>query len=96
MRNRVMYNTESKPLLQVKNKQGGGGDMMANSQTVMLVIRSARPTFRNNRDKVAFVVHASFVTSGFRLVAIGRPAFAADALTSSPTHGSYCVYYSRV
>ncbi|KAJ0247049.1 hypothetical protein HA466_0174940 [Hirschfeldia incana] len=60
---------------------------MANSQTVMLVIRSARPSFRNNRDKVAFVVHASFVASGFRLVAIGRPAFAPDALTSSPTQG---------
>ncbi|KAL0714356.1 hypothetical protein Bca4012_021335 [Brassica carinata] len=63
---------------------------MANSQTVMLVIRSARPSFRNYRDNVAFVVHASFVTSGFRLVAIGRPAFAEDALASSPTQGSYC------
>ncbi|CAH8382712.1 unnamed protein product [Eruca vesicaria subsp. sativa] len=60
---------------------------MANSQTVMLVIRSARPSFRNNRDKAAFVVHASFVASGFRLVAIGRPAFAEDALASSPTQG---------
>ncbi|KAG2329047.1 hypothetical protein Bca52824_000227 [Brassica carinata] len=60
---------------------------MANSQTVMLVIRSARPSFRNYRDNVAFVVHASFVTSGFRLVAIGRPAFAEDALASSPTQG---------
>ncbi|WZZ17425.1 hypothetical protein YC2023_110514 [Brassica napus] len=42
---------------------------MANSQTVMLVIRSARPSFRNYRDKVAFVLHASFVASGFRVVA---------------------------
>ncbi|KAF8091173.1 hypothetical protein N665_0452s0042 [Sinapis alba] len=60
---------------------------MANSQTVMLVIRSARPIFRNNRDNVAFVVHASFAASGFRLVAIGRSAFAEDALASSPTQG---------
>ncbi|CAF2111598.1 unnamed protein product [Brassica napus] len=60
---------------------------MANSHTVMLVIRSARPSFRNNRDKVAFAVHASFVASGFRVVAIGRHAFAENALASSPTQG---------
>ncbi|CAN6977469.1 unnamed protein product [Brassica rapa subsp. trilocularis] len=60
---------------------------MANSQTVMLVIRSARPSFRNYRDKVAFVLHASFVASGFRVVAAGRHAFAENALVSSPTQG---------
>ncbi|XP_013589856.1 PREDICTED: probable proteasome inhibitor [Brassica oleracea var. oleracea] len=60
---------------------------MANSDTVMLVIRSSRPQFRNNRDKIAFVVHASFIASGYKLVATGRPAFAEDALSSSPSQG---------
>lgn len=53
----------------------------------MLVIRSSRPQFRNNRDKIAFVVHASFIASGYKLVATGRPAFAEDALSSSPSQG---------
>ncbi|CAN7128445.1 unnamed protein product [Brassica rapa subsp. narinosa] len=60
---------------------------MANSDTVMLVIRSSRLQFRNNRDKIAFVVHASFIASGYKLVATGRPAFAEDALSSSPSQG---------
>ncbi|KAJ4885239.1 putative proteasome inhibitor [Raphanus sativus] len=60
---------------------------MANSDTVMLVIRSSRPQFRNNSDKIAFVVHASFIASGYKLVATGRPAFAEDALSSSPSQG---------
>ncbi|KAG2286983.1 hypothetical protein Bca52824_046587 [Brassica carinata] len=51
----------------------------------MLVIKSTRPRFRNNSDKVAFVVHATFVVSGYKLVAIGRHALAEDALASSPT-----------
>ncbi|KAF3557046.1 hypothetical protein F2Q69_00015381 [Brassica cretica] len=55
------------------------------SQIVMLVIKSTRPRFRNNSDKVAFVVHATFVVSGYKLVAIGRHALAEDALASSPT-----------
>ncbi|XP_018478548.1 probable proteasome inhibitor [Raphanus sativus] len=58
---------------------------MANPQIVMLVIQSSRPRFRNDSDKVAFVVHATFVASGYKLVAIGRPALAKDALASSPT-----------
>ncbi|KAF2569261.1 hypothetical protein F2Q68_00026426, partial [Brassica cretica] len=58
---------------------------VANSQIVMLVIKSTRPRFRNNSDKVAFVVHATFVVSGYKLVAIGRHALAKDALASSPT-----------
>ncbi|CAF2058569.1 hypothetical protein Bca4012_099528 [Brassica carinata] len=60
---------------------------MANSDTVMLVIRSSRPQFRHNCDKIAFVVHASFIASGYKLVATGRPAFAEDALSSSPSQG---------
>ncbi|CAH2064190.1 unnamed protein product [Thlaspi arvense] len=58
---------------------------MTNSTAVMATIKSARPTFRNNHDKVAFAVHASFLASGFDLTATGRPAFANDALSSSPT-----------
>ncbi|CAH8311097.1 unnamed protein product [Eruca vesicaria subsp. sativa] len=58
---------------------------MANSQKLMLVIRSSRPRFRNNNHKVEFVVHATFV-------AMGRPALAKDALASTPTKG----FYARV
>ncbi|XP_020888381.1 probable proteasome inhibitor [Arabidopsis lyrata subsp. lyrata] len=58
---------------------------MATTHAVMGVIRSIMPAFRNNNDKVAFVVHASFVVSGFILTATGRPAFAFDALSSSTT-----------
>ncbi|XP_048634867.1 probable proteasome inhibitor [Brassica napus] len=46
----------------------------------MLVIKSTRPRFRNNHDKVAFVVHATFVVSGYKLVAIGRHALATLSL----------------
>ncbi|CAA0386249.1 unnamed protein product [Arabidopsis thaliana] len=56
---------------------------MANSQTVMAMIRLARPPFRNNHDKVAFAIHSSFVASGYILTATGRPAFADEALSSS-------------
>ncbi|EOA32506.1 hypothetical protein CARUB_v10015787mg [Capsella rubella] len=58
---------------------------MATSHAVMGVIRSVMPAFRNSNDKVAFVVHASFVVSGYVLTATGRPAFAHDALSSSTT-----------
>ncbi|KAJ4904784.1 putative proteasome inhibitor [Raphanus sativus] len=60
---------------------------MANPQIVMLVIKSSRPRFRNDCDKVAFVVHATFVASGYKLVAVGRQALAKDALAPSPTQG---------
>ncbi|KAK7256270.1 hypothetical protein RIF29_29711 [Crotalaria pallida] len=36
---------------------------MATEKTVMTVIRAGRPTFRNQYDKIAFVVHASFLAS---------------------------------
>ena len=58
---------------------------MANEKSVMAVIRAARPTFRNNSDKVAFAVHASFAASGYELVATGPPAFSDSALSSSST-----------
>ncbi|CAH8262003.1 unnamed protein product [Arabidopsis lyrata] len=58
---------------------------MVTTHAVMGVIRSVMPAFRSNNDKVAFVVHASFVVSGFILTATGRPAFAFDALSSWTT-----------
>lgn len=59
--------------------------MTVTEQSVMGVIRAARPTFRNAHDKVAFSVHASFLASGFVLHATGPSAFVNDALTSSST-----------
>lgn len=56
---------------------------MATSETVMGMIRLVMPDFRNNHDKIVFSVHASFIISGFDLIATGRPAFALDALSSS-------------
>ncbi|XP_062003716.1 probable proteasome inhibitor [Rosa rugosa] len=58
---------------------------MANDKSVMAVIRAARPSFRNQNDKVAFAVHASFAASGYELIAAGRPAFSENALSSSAT-----------
>ncbi|XP_018503496.1 probable proteasome inhibitor isoform X1 [Pyrus x bretschneideri] len=58
---------------------------MANDKSVMAVIRAARPTFRNNDDKVAFAVHASFLAAGYVLTAVGPPAFSDSALSSSST-----------
>ncbi|XP_065872445.1 probable proteasome inhibitor [Euphorbia lathyris] len=58
---------------------------MANKNSVMAVIRAARPSFRNNSDKIAFVVNASFLSSGYVLTATGPPAFAENALYSSST-----------
>ncbi|KAH9615634.1 hypothetical protein KSS87_000508 [Heliosperma pusillum] len=56
---------------------------MASEKAVMSVIRASRPSFRNSHDKVAFVVHASFLHAGFLLTATGPPAFAHDVLSSS-------------
>ncbi|EXB36691.1 hypothetical protein L484_016942 [Morus notabilis] len=58
---------------------------MATEKSVMAVIRAARPSFRNKYDKVAFVVHASFLASGYVLTAAGRQAFSDSALSSSST-----------
>ncbi|GMH10184.1 hypothetical protein Nepgr_012025 [Nepenthes gracilis] len=56
---------------------------MATEKSVMTVIRASRPSFRNNHDKIAFVVHASFFASGFVLTSTGPPAFAESSLSSS-------------
>ncbi|WCJ19949.1 proteasome inhibitor-related [Euphorbia peplus] len=58
---------------------------MATKNAVTAVIRAARPSFRNNSDKVAFAVHASFLASGYVLSATGPPAFSDNALYSSFT-----------
>lgn len=60
---------------------------MANEKTVMAVIRAARPSFRNNHDKIAFAVHASFLASGYILTATGPAAFS-DTAFSSPSTGT--------
>ncbi|KAL9268609.1 putative proteasome inhibitor [Drosera capensis] len=56
---------------------------MATEKSVMAVIRSSRPTFRSDSDKLAFAVHASFIASGFVLVSTGPPAFSDSALSES-------------
>ncbi|OMO97312.1 Proteasome Inhibitor PI31 [Corchorus olitorius] len=58
---------------------------MSNEKSVMAVIRAARPSFKNNHDKVAFAVHAAFLSSGLVLTAAGPPALADDALSSTST-----------
>ncbi|KAF3434981.1 hypothetical protein FNV43_RR22068 [Rhamnella rubrinervis] len=58
---------------------------MASDKSVMAVIRAARPLFRNNNDKVAFAVHASFLASGYVLTATGPLALSDTALTSTAT-----------
>uniref|UniRef100_A0A5B7BN80 Putative proteasome inhibitor n=1 Tax=Davidia involucrata TaxID=16924 RepID=A0A5B7BN80_DAVIN len=58
---------------------------MATEQSVMAVIRASRPSFRNAHDKVAFAVHASFLSSGYVLNATGPPAFSDNALSSPST-----------
>ncbi|RWW21864.1 hypothetical protein BHE74_00040913 [Ensete ventricosum] len=55
---------------------------MASESSVMAVIRASRPSFRNPHDKVAFVVHASFLAAGFSLVATGT-----SALSENPPIG---------
>ncbi|KAK6126109.1 hypothetical protein DH2020_040223 [Rehmannia glutinosa] len=56
---------------------------MATEQSTMAVIRAARPSFRNRHDKVAFAVHAAFLSAGYILNSIGASAFSDDALSSS-------------
>lgn len=56
---------------------------MATEQSVMAVIRAARPQFRTGADKAAFAVHAAFAAAGYVLHATGPAAFADDALSIS-------------
>ena len=56
---------------------------MATEQSILAVIRAARPQFRTAFDKAAYTVYASFVATGYVLHATGPPAFADDTLTVS-------------
>lgn len=56
---------------------------MATEQAVSAVIVASRPKFKNDADKIAFAVHASFLSAGYVLNATGAPAFTDDALTST-------------
>ncbi|KAK7256269.1 hypothetical protein RIF29_29710 [Crotalaria pallida] len=56
---------------------------MATEKTVMAVIRAGRPTFRNQYDKIAFAVHASFLASGYVLTATGPEALHDTAFYNS-------------
>ncbi|XP_042053122.1 probable proteasome inhibitor [Salvia splendens] len=56
---------------------------MATEQSILAVIRAARPQFRTAFDKAAYAVHASFVATGYVLHATGPPAFTDDALSVS-------------
>ncbi|KAG6385071.1 hypothetical protein SASPL_153895 [Salvia splendens] len=56
---------------------------MATEQSILAVIRAARPQFCTAFDKAAYAVHESFVATGYVLHATGPPAFADDALSVS-------------
>ncbi|KAJ8753857.1 hypothetical protein K2173_000111 [Erythroxylum novogranatense] len=58
---------------------------MANDKSVMAVIRAVRPAFRNDHDRVAFTVHATFFASGYFLTATGPQASSDNALSSPST-----------
>ncbi|XP_061348948.1 probable proteasome inhibitor [Gastrolobium bilobum] len=56
---------------------------MASDKSVLAVIRAARPTFRNQNDKIAFAVHSSFLASGYILIATGPEALSDNAFSIS-------------
>lgn len=50
---------------------------MDHSQQILAVVRASRPSFRNSSekaDRVAYALHAYFLTAGYKLVATGRAA----------------------
>ncbi|XP_062095450.1 probable proteasome inhibitor [Humulus lupulus] len=61
---------------------------MATDKSVIAVIRASRPSFRNDYDKLAFAVHASFLSSGFVLTATGTPALSDTTHSSSSSSSS--------
>ncbi|WJX76502.1 hypothetical protein P8452_59914 [Trifolium repens] len=63
---------------------------MATEKSVLAVIRAARPTFRNQNDKIAFVIHSSFLASGYILTATGPLALSDNAL-SNPSNDEVSV-----
>ncbi|XP_004492371.1 probable proteasome inhibitor [Cicer arietinum] len=63
---------------------------MATDKSVLALIRAARPTFRNQNDKIAFVVHSSFLASGYILTATG-PLALSDTALSNPSNDEVSV-----
>ncbi|KAM2205415.1 hypothetical protein ACFX1S_024917 [Malus domestica] len=57
---------------------------MANSKSVVALIKTMKPTFRssNDNDKVTLAVHAYFLASGYDLITTGPHAFSPVALNS--------------
>ncbi|PIN06111.1 Proteasome formation inhibitor PI31 [Handroanthus impetiginosus] len=56
---------------------------MSTEQSIMAVIRAARPSFRSRHDRVAFAIHAAFLSAGYVLNSTGAAAFSDDALSAS-------------
>ncbi|KAL2329491.1 hypothetical protein Fmac_017072 [Flemingia macrophylla] len=56
---------------------------MLNEKSVLALIRVTRPTFRNQHDKIAFVVHSSFLVSGYVLTATGPQALSDNVFSDS-------------
>ncbi|XP_020224674.1 probable proteasome inhibitor [Cajanus cajan] len=54
---------------------------MASEKSVLALIRAARPTFRNQNDKIAFAIHSSFLIYGYVLTATGPQALSDNALS---------------
>ena len=69
---------------------------MATEQSILAVIRAARPQLRTAFDKAAYAVHASFVATGYVLHATGAPAFTDDALSVSCKGNLREFHYFRV
>ncbi|CAI5483838.1 unnamed protein product [Closterium sp. Yama58-4] len=47
---------------------------MATSEAVLALLRAYRPRFTSKQDSVAFAIHATFLASGFRCLAVGPEA----------------------
>ncbi|CAI7811274.1 unnamed protein product, partial [Closterium sp. NIES-54] len=47
---------------------------MATSEAVLALVRAYRPRFTSKQDGVAFAIHATFLSSGFRCLAVGPDA----------------------
>ncbi|XP_058076028.1 probable proteasome inhibitor [Magnolia sinica] len=63
------------------------GTATATATSVMAVIRASRPSFRKPHDKIAFAVHASFLPSGYTLIATGTSVFSHPTTLPSPEQG---------
>ncbi|XP_038991203.1 probable proteasome inhibitor [Hibiscus syriacus] len=58
---------------------------ISNERTVIAVIRAAIPSFRNDHNKVAFAIHATLLSVGFVLTAIGPSALGNNVFSSTST-----------